>query len=653
MAGVIVARRNGRDGHGVAYNANLVSIATCKSSGGCTGDRAYISTVNEVAADIASAAGLTRTYGNIRSNPDAGSHVMNMSFTFTGHHDIPRITSAMRDAARANRIMVAALGNDAETGPAGAPASNMADSGIAGFGIAVGSLDRSGAGRADHSNTCGTVARYCLFAPGEDVVTTRNGGGLARVSGTSFAAPHVSGAAAVVWGAFPNKDANQIVDRLLTTARPLDGREISSTYGHGALDLAAALNPVGFLSLPMERSGAVPVRESFVDLPPGFGAPAAAALSSAVVYDQQAFPFLYDLNAAFRARGARSSTGAMRGFLSSLGGSTSVSIPGHGAVLEFTHEGGEFDPLRERAALIEDGGPWGFGRKPPHETRNYSLHLKLAPDVTASIGQGHGSPGASNSLVAARMGRGVLGERLSVGPFAAFAGYGPGLNLDWEFGEDISIDFAGRAGRGWFGDGHANLTSIGLTRRIDERWTVGTRYGVLRESGSLMGVRAEGAFGGISDAATSFVDLSVAGAVRDDLSLFGSVSQGHTKRARALISEWSGVRAESFAIGGEFSQLWRESDRLTVTVSSPFRVRDAMLYVNVPDREVGDGVVSYERRKVDLSPSGRERRLQLTYETGVEGGVSVAAGGYARFEPNHDASADTELGVAAKMSLRF
>ena len=277
VAGVIVARRNGRDGHGVAYNANLVSIATCKSSGGCTGDRAYISTVNEVAADIASAAGLTRTYGNIRSNPDAGSHVMNMSFTFTGHHDIPRITSAMRDAARANRIMVAALGNDAETGPAGAPASNMADSGIAGFGIAVGSLDRSGAGRADHSNTCGTVARYCLFAPGEDVVTTRNGGGLARVSGTSFAAPHVSGAAAVVWGAFPNKDANQIVDRLLTTARPLDGREISSTYGHGALDLAAALNPVGFLSLSMEGSGAVPVRESFVDLPPGFGAPAAAA----------------------------------------------------------------------------------------------------------------------------------------------------------------------------------------------------------------------------------------------------------------------------------------------------------------------------------------------------------------------------------------
>ena len=399
VAGIIVARRNGSDGHGVAYNANLVSIATCNT---CTTSYRRDAVSNLVAASIASAAGLTRTYGNIRSNPDAGSHVMNMSFTFPGSHDIPRITSAMRDAARANRIMVAALGNDAETGPAGAPASNMADSGIAGFGIAVGSLDRSGAGRADHSNTCGTVARYCLFAPGEGVVTTRNGGGLAPVSGTSFAAPHVSGAAAVVWGAFPNKDADQIVDRLLTTARPLDGREISPTYGHGALDLAAALNPVGFLSLPMEGSGAVPVRESFVDLPPGFGAPAAAALSSAVVYDQQAFPFLYDLNAAFRARGARSSTGAMAAFLSSLGGSTSVSIPGHGAVLEFTHEGGEFDPLRERAAFIEDGGPWGLDESRRDETRNYSLRFKLAPDVTASIGQGHGSPGASNSPLSRR-----------------------------------------------------------------------------------------------------------------------------------------------------------------------------------------------------------------------------------------------------------
>ena len=31
VAGVIAARRNGRDGHGVAYNANLVSIATCNT----------------------------------------------------------------------------------------------------------------------------------------------------------------------------------------------------------------------------------------------------------------------------------------------------------------------------------------------------------------------------------------------------------------------------------------------------------------------------------------------------------------------------------------------------------------------------------------------------------------------------------------------
>ena len=59
----------------------------------------------------------------------------------------------------------------------------------------------------------------------------------------------------MVWAAFPNKSGSQVVGRLLTTARSLDGAQISSRYGHGALDLEAALNPVGFLSVPMNEGG--------------------------------------------------------------------------------------------------------------------------------------------------------------------------------------------------------------------------------------------------------------------------------------------------------------------------------------------------------------------------------------------------------------
>ena len=261
VAGVIAARRDGSGMHGVAYAANIASIATCKISGGCAGDEVDVGHADETAADIASAAGLTRSYGNIGANPVASAHIMNMSFgTSGGRIDVPQIISAMRDAAGEGRIMVIALGNDGHLGPAGIPAAYVGDPGIAGLAIAVGALDPSGNVDASFSNTCNGVQNYCLFAPGENVYTTENGGGYGYVDGTSFAAPYVAGAAAVVWAAFPNKSGNEIVDRLLTTARPLEGLLFSRYYGHGALDLGAAMSPVGFLSVTTAGGSVVPDR---------------------------------------------------------------------------------------------------------------------------------------------------------------------------------------------------------------------------------------------------------------------------------------------------------------------------------------------------------------------------------------------------------
>ena len=84
VAGVIAARRDGYGVHGVAYAANIASVATCKTSGGCAGDVLDVTHADETAADIASAAGLTRSYGNIDSNTGVSSHIMNMSFGTRG-----------------------------------------------------------------------------------------------------------------------------------------------------------------------------------------------------------------------------------------------------------------------------------------------------------------------------------------------------------------------------------------------------------------------------------------------------------------------------------------------------------------------------------------------------------------------------------------
>ena len=677
VAGVIAARRDGRGVHGVAYAANIQSIGTCKSSGGCFGDVLDVANVDETAADIASAAGVTAFYGNIDSSPEASSHIMNMSFAYTNAHNIPQITSAMRDAAAAGRIMVAALGNcfeggpscyangefDEGIGPSGAPASNVADPGIAGYAIAVGSMNSSGTWRADHSNTCGSVKEYCLFAPGENIYTTVDGGGHGTVSGTSFAAPHVAGAAAVLWAAFPNKRGNQIVQRLLSTATPVPGDGalgsdgISFTFGHGALDLGAAMNPVGFLSLTTAGGSLVPLADSYVALPPGFSAPPQSkALADTVVYDEQMFPFYHDLAASFRVSDRRAE-GMLRDFLSSLGASSSISFDRTDASLEFVHEDDDTADLRWDAT---------DGDEQDEELDVYRFAHTPTPGLTIAVGQGFGSIGSSNDFVAARTQRTIFADEFSVAPFATFAGPGLGLTVDWQVNEGTTIDLVGKDGRGYGGSSSAQLASLGLTREIGESVTLGARYGTLRERGSLMGIRTEGAFASTGHATTNFVDVSMEGRVSNDMTLFGSFSHGITGGGTpgaesSLVSAWSDARAGSFVIGTEFVRLMQDSDRLTLTASSPFRADRATVHVEVPDREVADQVVGYTRHAIDLVPGGREHRVQWVYEMrpGVawlglgREAVSFAIGSYLRMESDHDETADPEYGAAAKIRATF
>lgn len=77
------------------------------------------------------------------------------------------------------------------------------------------------------------------------------------------------------------------------------------------------------------------------------------------------------------------------------------------------------------------------------------------------------------------------------------------------------------------------------------------------------------------------------------------------------------------------------------------------MYVDVPDRELADGAPAYTRHRVDLSPRGRELRLQLAYEADAGPGVASTLGGFLRTSPDHDPQAAPEFGAAVKLRMDF
>lgn len=99
---------------------------------------------------------------------------------------------------------------------------------------------------ASYSNACGKAMNYCLAAPGDVVFLDKDAtaSGTPKylyASGTSFAAPEVSGAAALVWQAFPYFSNDLVRQTLLSTARDLGAPGPDTTFGYGMLDVFKAV----------------------------------------------------------------------------------------------------------------------------------------------------------------------------------------------------------------------------------------------------------------------------------------------------------------------------------------------------------------------------------------------------------------------------
>ena len=103
------------------------------------------------------------------------------------------------------------------------------------------------------SNGCGDAMNFCLAAPGDDINSTNglNSDPYVELPGTSMAAPHVTGAIALLAEMYPNllEKPENISQILLETATDLGAAGVDPVYGHGLLNLQDATGPLGSINI--------------------------------------------------------------------------------------------------------------------------------------------------------------------------------------------------------------------------------------------------------------------------------------------------------------------------------------------------------------------------------------------------------------------
>jgi subtilisin family serine protease len=170
----------------------------------------------------------------VRWAVDNGAKVINMSLTRNTLDWPESWDSAFQYAFAHDVVIVAAAGNRGSgTTEVGAPAT------IPGV-LTVAGVDRNGKASFDASSQGITIG---VSAPSEQLVGANPGGGYVQWAGTSGAAPIVAGAVALVRAAHPELNAANVINRIISTARPV-GSVPSPVYGYGLLNANAAVTAV-------------------------------------------------------------------------------------------------------------------------------------------------------------------------------------------------------------------------------------------------------------------------------------------------------------------------------------------------------------------------------------------------------------------------
>ncbi|MDR7058084.1 MULTISPECIES: S8 family peptidase [unclassified Sphingopyxis] len=652
VAQLLLGGKNDVGTFGIAFNANLL-VLRADRPGSCATEDPSNDESGCRFPETAIAAGLDRAVG-------AGARVVNISL---GGEDLPGATlrAAVSRATAAGIIVIVSAGNDGDTTANGNDPNNpdffargLRDAG-GGLVVIAGSVNENGA-ISGFSNRAGGYAGSYLSALGEGVCCAYENGVLKTegnfvfvLNGTSFAAPQVAGAVALIAQAFPNLSSQQIVSLLYQSARDAGAAGDDAVYGQGILDIARAFQPMGATSLAGTATAVA------LGAPLGIlGGPmgdAGGAGTTGLVTDGFGRAFDVDFGGSlgqrrpdFKLSGAigglvRQQSAASRSLALSL-----VTAPGTGGT----------DALA------------GLSFHDAQRARTLAASVMTRLDGRTRIGftAGRGTGG----LLAGE--RGESGHAMLIGDaaheglgFAASPGIGTIIrhNIFNNQYVNMILENGWVSGTRWQDDPFLRYRSGHDSRyqRVGAAWDarfgpVRTALGAswLRESDSLLGARLGPMFG--AGGATSLVgDASFILDVRDDWKVAAAWRQMWTRPDSQGLIAGGVLWSTAFSFDIAKANLMRPGDRVALRFAQPLRVARGGIDLMLPvAHDYATGRTDFGRRSYNLAPTGRELVVEASYALSLFGGELIANSWWRR-DPGHIAAMPDDRGAALRFTMGF
>ncbi|MFN3371735.1 MAG: S8 family serine peptidase, partial [Sphingomonadaceae bacterium] len=221
---VAAAARNDSGIVGVAPAATLAILRA--DNGQCTPGCSY--------NDPAIAAGVDAAVA-------AGARVISLSLG--GGAPTSPLRNAFARATAAGTVLVLSAGNESLPEIGGFPAGALSAGGSA-LVIVAGAIDQNRQ-ITDFTNRAGAAQNNFIAAPGLELRSFNHTGTAVLASGTSYSAPIVAAAIALLAQAWPELPASRLVQILLESADDAGAPGVDPVYGRGILNIGRAFQPAG------------------------------------------------------------------------------------------------------------------------------------------------------------------------------------------------------------------------------------------------------------------------------------------------------------------------------------------------------------------------------------------------------------------------